>query len=194
MRALLASELLDVWEWGLGQQPIEWALTLLAVACPEVALDTLAKLTISERDALLLTLREWTFGPQVVSLAPCPACGEYLELNFNADEIRVSPKADSLEPLSLNTPVCHNRWNNFVQEIIIGRRKGKRRCFRNANRTQKCKQRRNTTLQRRIQTTDHPGSREVWVRAIRIAAAPRRTNLYPVEGTAQLLAYTLERG
>jgi hypothetical protein len=71
MRALSASELLNVWERGFIQPPIYRALTLLAVAC-EASPETLAKLSIGDRDARLLTLREWTFGSQLVGLVNCP--------------------------------------------------------------------------------------------------------------------------
>lgn len=103
MRALSASELLGVWEQGRGQQPVQRALTLLAAACPETSPDVLAKLSVGRRDAHLLTLREWTFGLQLVSLATCPGCGECLELTFNVADIRVIPEAERAEEFSLST-------------------------------------------------------------------------------------------
>lgn len=105
MRALSASELLDIWERGLTQQPTQRVLMLLAAACPEIPPNALAKLSIGQRDAKLLTLREWTFGPQLASLVTCPSCAQRLELTFNVVEIRVTPEsrsAESAEELSLN--------------------------------------------------------------------------------------------
>jgi uncharacterized protein (UPF0212 family) len=93
MYSITASALLEAWERGLGQQPIERALTLLAAAYPETPVEALARLSIGQRDAHLLSLREWLFGPTLVSLVNCPNCGERLELNFNVAEIRV-PVAD----------------------------------------------------------------------------------------------------
>jgi len=90
MRELSASELLSAWERGLAQSPIERALTLLAAANPESAPDTMARLSIGQRDAQLLTLREWMFGSQLNSLASCPGCGEQLELAFDVSDIRAS--------------------------------------------------------------------------------------------------------
>jgi hypothetical protein len=99
MRALSAPELLEVWERGLAQGLIDRALTLWGAACPETPPDSLATLSIGRRDAGLLTLREWTFGPRLASLATCPACGQQLELTFNIDDVRVSqapePAAES---------------------------------------------------------------------------------------------------
>ena len=94
MRALSALELLDVWERGLAQPAARRTLTLLAAACPDTAPDALAKLSIGQRDARLLTLREWTFGPQLVSLASCPGCDERLELTFNVSDIQVATRSE----------------------------------------------------------------------------------------------------
>ncbi len=90
MRALSASELLDIWERGLTLQPIQRALTLLAAACPETAPGVLAELTIGERDEKLLTLREWTFGSQLISLTVCPSCSQHVELAFNVPDIKAA--------------------------------------------------------------------------------------------------------
>ena len=102
MRPLSASELLGVWERGLTQLPVQRALTLLATACPDTPTDMLAKLSIGQRDNRLLTLREWTFGPQLVSLATCPHCGERLELTVNVTDIRAGPEAEQAETYSLS--------------------------------------------------------------------------------------------
>jgi hypothetical protein len=95
MRRLSAAELLDVWEQGLTQPPIERALTLLAAACPEMSVETLAEISLGQRDGLLLRLREKTFGSQFVSLASCHGCGERLELAFDANDLRVEAPQES---------------------------------------------------------------------------------------------------
>ena len=77
MRALSAAELLEVWEHGLGQSPAQRALALLAIACTEIPLNQITQLTIGQRDTRLLALRKQTFGPQLASLAICPACREH---------------------------------------------------------------------------------------------------------------------
>ncbi|HSG38833.1 MAG TPA: phage baseplate protein [Thermoanaerobaculia bacterium] len=102
MRPLSAQELLDAWERGLGEPPVRRALILLAAACPEAAFEDLARESVGRRDARLLTLREWTFGPRLVSLASCPLCAERLETAFDVAEIRVdSPEDAAEEPLTL---------------------------------------------------------------------------------------------
>ena len=103
MRALSASELLGVWEHGLPQRPIERALTLLATTLPGTPLDDLARLSIGQRDAGLLSLREQNFGPQLVCLANCTSCGERLELSFTVADLRVAP--DVAAPTELSVTV-----------------------------------------------------------------------------------------
>jgi hypothetical protein len=85
-----AAKLLQVWERGQLQAPVEKALTLLAAAYPDATRESLATLSIGERDTGLLSLREQLFGAQLSSLTDCPACGEQLELNFNVADIRAS--------------------------------------------------------------------------------------------------------
>ncbi|HEX8556918.1 MAG TPA: hypothetical protein VF668_02390 [Pyrinomonadaceae bacterium] len=91
MRAPSTRELLDVWERGLASPPERWALLLLAAACPESPPEELARLSVGERDARLLTLREWAFGGGFTSVASCPACAERLELSFEAGDVRAAP-------------------------------------------------------------------------------------------------------
>ena len=102
MRVLSAPELLGVWERGLAQPPLQRALMLLAAACSETSLEVLANLSIGQRDARLLTLREWTFGSQLVSLVTCPSCGERLELTFEAADLRAIPEAEPMDTFSLS--------------------------------------------------------------------------------------------
>src|SRR5687768_1085317 len=101
MRALSAIELLDVWERGQTQTSLERALTLLVAARGETTPEYTAQLSIGRRDALLLTLREWTFGAHFAGLATCLACGERLELAFEAGDIRTETASDPLEEFAL---------------------------------------------------------------------------------------------
>jgi hypothetical protein len=95
-----ATSLLQVWERGQLQPPVEKALTLLAAAYPDATREELAMLSIGRRDASLLSLREQLFGTQMSSLTNCPECGEQLELNFNVADIRATAPALGT-PLSL---------------------------------------------------------------------------------------------
>jgi uncharacterized protein (UPF0212 family) len=97
MRALSAQEMLNVWERGTTQVPLVRALTLLAAASPEMSDEALWELSIGERNARLLTLREWMFGSRFTGTATCPRCGERLELDFDAAELRSQPRTVARE-------------------------------------------------------------------------------------------------
>ncbi len=102
MRTLSAPELLDVWERGNVQSSVNRALSLLSAACPEASADSLTKLNIGERDARLLTLREWTFGSQLIGIATCPDCRERLELTFDVADIQVTPESEPTGELTID--------------------------------------------------------------------------------------------
>lgn len=102
MRSLTAHELLGVWEEGRGRPLAERTLLLLACAFPDESRDTLVALPIGRRDARLLTLREWTFGPRFASIAHCPACREPLELSFSVADVRVAAEPLPQEVLAVS--------------------------------------------------------------------------------------------
>ena len=95
MNNLSASELLNIWEQGRSKTLASQALLLLSASFPETPIDTLAELSIGQRDALLLTLREMTFGQSLNCMASCPGCSDQLELTLNVADIRVEKKAES---------------------------------------------------------------------------------------------------
>lgn len=87
MRTLSASELLDVWERGERQHPLDRALTLLEATCPDKERSNLMHLSIGQRDALLLASRRINFGPEMEAFATCPACGAQLEFRIEIEEL-----------------------------------------------------------------------------------------------------------
>ncbi len=91
MRPLSANDLLEVWEVGQDRHPLDRALTLLGAACPELATDELAGLSVGARDARLLTLREHTFGPRLAGFVECPRCSEGLEFEAAVADLRAAP-------------------------------------------------------------------------------------------------------
>ena len=103
MKPLKAAELLTVWEHGLNQSLLEKVLALLSAACPEMDAETIAQLPIGKRDAMLLQLREWMFGPRLVNTAHCPQCTERVEWeNRIADlSIPTMPDLDSSDAFRL---------------------------------------------------------------------------------------------
>lgn len=101
MQPLSYRQMLDVWESGQNRTGVQRALILLAHACPGDDQDTLARLSIGERDRRLLDLRELTFGRHMSSLATCPSCGERLDLSFSTDDMR-SPGPENGQELSFD--------------------------------------------------------------------------------------------
>ena len=95
MRPLTASVVLKVWERGRGLHPVDRALVLLAAAQPGAPWEQLARLSIGQRDAQLLSLRELTFGPRLASYAECPVCGEKLEFDHQVSDFLSSPAVNT---------------------------------------------------------------------------------------------------
>src|SRR5678815_1433841 len=89
MQSLTATELLNVWEDGLFALPDQRALWLLSASQPERSIESIATLSIGQRDAQLMTLREHLFGSQVVSLSDCPECHLRVQLDLDLANLRV---------------------------------------------------------------------------------------------------------
>jgi hypothetical protein len=96
MRALTAPEMLEVWERGLAESPLRRALLLLSASAGE-PMEVVARMSAGRRDAHLLSLREWAFGPQLAAVAGCPRCGERLEMEFSVSDVRVEAEAKPSE-------------------------------------------------------------------------------------------------
>jgi hypothetical protein len=88
MRALSAVEMLQAWELGLTQYPPLRPLALVAAAL-ERSVEEAATLSIGERDACLLALREWTFGSDLAGLLRCERCGGMIEVSLRTHDLRL---------------------------------------------------------------------------------------------------------
>ena len=104
MRELPAPELLEIWERGSAQPSTERAVTLLRAVRPDLETETLGDMSIGQRDALLLSLREATFGRRLTSITNCPNCSEQLELGFDIRQLERGHPC----PQSLETPSSHS--------------------------------------------------------------------------------------
>ncbi|HLF26600.1 MAG TPA: phage baseplate protein [Anaerolineae bacterium] len=107
MDTLSPSNLLSIWERGLAQPPVERALTMLAAALPEVPPDTLAQLTIGQRNAYLLALREQMLGSRLTGVVVCPHCGEQLELDLSMADLRPTSAGEPAEIFTADTDRYH---------------------------------------------------------------------------------------
>jgi hypothetical protein len=79
MRALTGELLLAAWDEGTHQHPLIRGLILLSLALPERSRQELAQLTIAQRDLLLLSLRELSFGKILQGFGTCSRCCAHLE-------------------------------------------------------------------------------------------------------------------
>lgn len=83
-RSLTSSGILAAWEAGIGRRPLDRAIAILwAAGIP----GDLAALPMAERDRSLLHVRAATFGLTLEARADCPACGEELEMMFDAQAL-----------------------------------------------------------------------------------------------------------
>jgi hypothetical protein len=101
--ALTAADLLNGWERGRSQSPVDRALSLLTLTGADGPIEKLAQWSIGRRDAELLKLREQIFGPRITGQADCPACGGQMELNFGTADICAELAGEPDEILTLQT-------------------------------------------------------------------------------------------
>jgi hypothetical protein len=87
VQPLLAPDLLKVWERGRDAQPIERGLIVLGAGLPEASWEQLAALSIGQRNAGLLRLRELTVGTMLEAVAVCSSCSGELEISFQTSDI-----------------------------------------------------------------------------------------------------------
>src|SRR5438874_11656556 len=89
MHTLTESDMVQIWEIGLRQHLLDRALTVLMAAFPGTSRDTLALLSIGQRDACLLAVRQRLFGPLLLGLTACPACSEQIEFSLDVAQMPI---------------------------------------------------------------------------------------------------------
>lgn len=90
MRALCDRQVLEVWAWAEPLHAVDRTLALLAAGLPDAAPDALASVSLGERNALVLALRECTFGTRLDAHASCPRCAAALELSTTTTALRAA--------------------------------------------------------------------------------------------------------
>ena len=103
MRSLSAHDILRVWDRGQGKHAVDRALLLLAPAFPEMSADALAALSIGQRNARLLRLRQRTLGSMMNAVSECPNCSERLEFSVDVDQVCIVPIDDGVPNLFAGT-------------------------------------------------------------------------------------------
>ena len=79
MHNLTDQDLFSIWEKALDQPALAKSLMILGPAYPDSSFNDLASLSIGERDARLLDIREQLFGSTLQNEAECPACNKKVE-------------------------------------------------------------------------------------------------------------------
>ena len=80
MRPLSTQKALVAWERGRDARSVSGrALALLRAALPEVEPEQLGDLSLGQRDALLLRLREISYGREIPGSSSCPKCNAPLQ-------------------------------------------------------------------------------------------------------------------
>lgn len=86
--SLTQQRLLEIWELGRNQHPLDQALTILSAVSTEQSRKELAELSIGQRDRLLLALRERLFGKTLNCDGTCPVCNKPVEISFSTHDIQ----------------------------------------------------------------------------------------------------------
>jgi hypothetical protein len=76
---------------------------LLEAASPGASREDLAKLSVGQRDARLLALREVLFGARLTGLTSCPRCRQQLEIGIQSADIHANGDQTDLELLSVTS-------------------------------------------------------------------------------------------
>jgi hypothetical protein len=99
LKPLATDELLELWDTTSGKSMLEKSLRLLSKVYSTDNIDQVARLSIGERDARLLEIREWLFGKTLRNKANCQNCSETIEWesNSNAMHLQDFPEYFSLK-------------------------------------------------------------------------------------------------
>jgi hypothetical protein len=83
-----AETIVQIWERGRLEQPVERALTVLSLLSGAPR-DDVAAMSLERRDALLLAWRGLLFGDGLEGAATCPACGCEVEATVAVGELDI---------------------------------------------------------------------------------------------------------
>src|SRR3977135_3151231 len=100
MQAPSASKLLAVWERARTQPMTTRMLMLLEAASPAASRQDLAKLSVGQRDARLLALREQLFGSRLTGPTSCPQCRQPLEIDIESENLQIDDQQPDRELFS----------------------------------------------------------------------------------------------
>jgi hypothetical protein len=119
MRGLTGEDILQIWETGASQHPIDRALTILQAGFPGLSRHELASLSIGQRDGYLLAFQELTFGGQLSAQTQCPSCGERMEFALTVANIQVDSISATNQPLHAVTDDGYELWFRLPDSLDL---------------------------------------------------------------------------
>jgi hypothetical protein len=103
MGALRAHDVVRVWELGHGRSPVDQAVGLLSAAFPQTTEEELRRLSLGQRNAQLIAVRESLFGSEIEAYSECDNCKGQVEFNLSSGALRGAlPVAGPYEEFDLN--------------------------------------------------------------------------------------------
>jgi len=108
VRALETEQIVAIWEKGQGALPADVAMLFLCAAFPGKAPKDLLPLTVGQRDACVLRLRELTLGSHMEAMAECPHCSEHVEFSFETADVQFGRLQ---EPVPLRHRLREDGWD-----------------------------------------------------------------------------------
>ena len=94
MRALTADDVVRVWELGPGRSPVDQAVDVLSAAFPQKTAEELRRLSLGQRNAHLLAVRESLFGFELEAYSECGNCGKPLEFSLSSATLHGAKPVD----------------------------------------------------------------------------------------------------
>ena len=83
--AIVAEDIVRIWERGRAERPVDRALTILDVLTGQPRPD-LAAMSVERRDRMLLAWRSRLFGDNLGGYAACPECGCGVDVSLTVDD------------------------------------------------------------------------------------------------------------
>lgn len=96
MKPLATDELLELWDTTSGKSMLEKSLRLLSKVYSTDNIDQVARLSIGERDARLLEVRECLFGKTLRNKAYCQKCSETIEWESDSSTLHLQDFRENL--------------------------------------------------------------------------------------------------
>jgi hypothetical protein len=113
-----AADLLLAWEWGSQVPAAERGVVLLATVLADRPVESLAAMSVGERDLHLLSARGMLFGPELDCVVSCPECSTALELRVAVDDLLAGAMPGS-EPTEESGEIAAAGWTLRFRRLTL---------------------------------------------------------------------------